>query len=262
MLVKIGASMMLLAITFAAVVAVVVNLSGGTEYSSPVASAEPQAAETPGPDRKPNTGSKPQIKDKMQKEQPRSEQPRREKLETSSKKPKTGSNKSEALPLESAEWPSPDKGELARVDEPRCFEPVSGAMMTVTIEALSLYNVPVTSSDDPAALDIGLVHVPGTALPWDGSTQRNVYLAGYCYGNYRTGGRLIFYELDALESGDEVSLEDSEGQVYKYRVTESADVGPNDSWVMDQVLGRDLLTLQACTGPNFEKRLVVRAERV
>lgn len=97
MLVKIGAAMMLLAITFAAVVAVVVNLSGGTEYSSPVASAEPQAAETPGSDRKPNAGSKPQIKDKMQKEQPRSEQPRREKFETSSKKPKTGSNKSEAF---------------------------------------------------------------------------------------------------------------------------------------------------------------------
>ncbi len=262
MLLKVGAGMMLFAAVLAAVVVVVVNLSGGAEHPSPVASAEPQAAETPVPEREPDTGTKPRIKDKPQKEQSRPEQSRREKLETGSEKPKTGSKKPEPLPLANAAWPPPDEGELAQLDEPRYFEPVSGALMTVTIEALGLYDVPVTSSDDPAALDVGLAHVPGTSLPWDGGAQRNVYIAGHRYGNYGTGGRLIFYELDALESGDEVSLEDSGGRVYKYRVTESLDVGPDDYWVMDQVLGRDLLTLQTCTGPNFEKRLIVRAERV
>lgn len=39
-------------------------------------------------------------------------------------------------------------------------------------------------------------------------------------------------------------------------------VGPEESWVMGQLPGRDMVTLQTCTGPNFEKRLIVRADRV
>jgi len=50
---------------------------------------------------------------------------------------------------------------------------------------------------------------------------------------------------------------------YKYRVIESFVAKPNDSWVMGQVRDRDLLTLQTCTPvPTFEKRLIVRAERI
>jgi hypothetical protein len=35
-----------------------------------------------------------------------------------------------------------------------------------------------------------------------------------------------------------------------------------DYWVMEQVLSRDLLTLQTYTGPNFERPLIVRADRI
>lgn len=48
----------------------------------------------------------------------------------------------------------------------------------------------------------------------------------------------------------------------RYRVSERFTVSPYDSWVMGQVRGRDMLTLQTCTGPNFEKRLIIRADRV
>lgn len=253
--------MMLFAAALAAVVAVVVTLSGN-EDPAPAVSAEPQAVEAPVQERAPDNDSKPRIEDKPQEEQPRPDQPRREKPETSSNKPESSSKNSESLPVRNADWPAPDDGELAQLDEPRYFEPVSSAVMTLTIEALSLYDVPVISSDSPQALDLGIVHVPGTSFPWDGGAQRNVYLAGHRYGYYGTGSRLVFYELDALGSGDVVSLEDREGQVYKYRVSEALEVGPDDYWVMDQVVGRDLLTLQTCTGPNFEKRLIVRAERV
>jgi sortase A len=47
-----------------------------------------------------------------------------------------------------------------------------------------------------------------------------------------------------------------------YEVTESFVVGPDDTWVMGRVRGRDMLTLQTCTPiPGFQKRLIVRAER-
>jgi sortase A len=40
-------------------------------------------------------------------------------------------------------------------------------------------------------------------------------------------------------------------------------VGSEDRWVTGRVRGRDLLTLQTCTPiPTFEKRLIVRAERI
>jgi sortase A len=46
-------------------------------------------------------------------------------------------------------------------------------------------------------------------------------------------------------------------------VIESFEVAPFDRWVTGRVRGRDLLTLQTCTPiPTFEKRLIVRAERI
>ncbi len=40
-------------------------------------------------------------------------------------------------------------------------------------------------------------------------------------------------------------------------------VNPDDTWVMGRIRGRDMLTLQTCTPiPGFQKRLIVRAERV
>jgi hypothetical protein len=56
---------------------------------------------------------------------------------------------------------------------------------------------------------------------------------------------------------------DRAGTSYRYRVSEVLVVDPTDSWVMGQVRGRDMVTLQTCTPyPTFEKRLIVRADRV
>ncbi len=58
-------------------------------------------------------------------------------------------------------------------------------------------------------------------------------------------------------------LEDRTGRSYEYRVSETFLADPTDSWVMGQVRGRDMLTLQTCTPiPTFEKRLIIRADRV
>ena len=152
--------------------------------------------------------------------------------------------------------------EVASANAPRYYEPTSAAVMTLTVEALGLYDVPITSSPSYEVLDTGLMHEPETSLPWDGGAQRNVFIAGHYLGWPGTPSHLVFYNLDKLRSGDEVVLEDSGGRVYGYRVSESFKAGPEESWVMGQEVGWDMLTLQTCVPPSFEERLVVRADRV
>ena len=100
-------------------------------------------------------------------------------------------------------------------------------------------------------------------MPWSDTPERNVYLAGHRLGWPDTGSHLIFYRLDELDRGDRITLRGREGETYDYRVIDSFDVEPDDRWVTGRVRDRDLLTLQTCTPiPTFEKRLIVRAERI
>jgi sortase A len=78
-----------------------------------------------------------------------------------------------------------------------------------------------------------------------------------------TWSRMIFYNLDELALGNRVVLKDRAGRVYEYEVSENFLADPTDVWVMGQVTGRDMVTLQTCTPiPTFEKRLIVRADGV
>jgi len=163
---------------------------------------------------------------------------------------------------EVAAEPEPKESESDLLASPRNFEPVPEAIMTLSIPSIGLREVPVVPLDDREALNKGVAHEPETSLPWDDSSHRNVYLAGHRLGWPGTRARLIFYRLDELEPGDEVLLEDDSGNVYRYRVSEKFVVEPTDVWVMGQVRDRDLVTLQTCTLPDLEKRLIVRAERV
>jgi sortase A len=200
---------------------------------------------------------------------PRGEEPapRKEKLASSKQKPASSEEKSaprreglEALPVSSADWPLPTNAELSRIGEPRYFDPDPDAVMTLTIEALGLYDVPVIDSSSEDALERGVMHVPDTAYPWDSADQKNVFLAGHRVGLPGADSRLLFFDLDELSSGDSIILEDRNGNTYKYRVTELFKVKPSDTWVADTLVGRDLLTLQTCTYPTFEDRLIVRAD--
>jgi sortase A len=169
-------------------------------------------------------------------------------------------------PLPGAEqrgWPKPTQGELKSANRERHYELLPGAIMGLTVEAIGIYDAPVFDSDGRWALANGVAHNPQTSLPWSQSAQRNVYLAGHRMGYRGTWSRMIFYNLDKLKQGDEVVLKDRAGSSYRYRVSEVFVVDPTDSWVMGQVRGRDMLTLQTCTPyPTFEKRLIVRADRV
>ncbi len=169
-------------------------------------------------------------------------------------------------PLPGAEqrgWPEPTRGELKSAKGERHYELLPGAIMGLTIEAMGVYDVPVFDSDGRWALANGVAHNPQTSLPWSPTAQRNVYLAGHRMGFRETWSRMIFYNLPKLDTGDEVLLKDRAGRSYRYRVSEVFIADPKDVWVMGQVRGRDMVTLQTCTPyPTFEKRLIVRADRV
>jgi sortase A len=131
------------------------------------------------------------------------------------------------------------------------------------VEALGVHDAPVADSSSEADMNRGAIHVPETPMPWEEREQKNVYIAGHRIGYPDTASRLLFYNLDKLSGGDAVVLKDRDGNEYAYRVTEMFEVGPSDVWVMDTVRDRDIVTLQTCTPvPTFEKRLIVRADRV
>jgi sortase A len=167
------------------------------------------------------------------------------------------------LPAGESDWQRPTPHELQAANEPRHYTLPAGAIMGLTIEAIGIYNAPVFDSTSQWALANGVAHHPQTSLPWSATAQRNVYLAGHRMGYRGTWSRMIFYNLDKLREGDEVVLKDRAGTSYRYRVSEVFITDPKDVWVTGQVRGRDMVTLQTCTPyPTFEKRLIVRADRV
>jgi sortase A len=226
LLLRVGIAMVLFAVALAAVVAVVVNLSGTREASAP-------ATTTAEGSRSAETTAKPSGERKVQK-----------------------------LPVVSDDWPEPSGEEVAATQGSRYYPPQQDAELTLTVEAIGLYDAPVIDVASEEALEQGVIHIPQTPMPWEERAQKNVYLAGHRLGFPNTGSRLVFYNLDKLSNGDTVILKDHSGTVYEYWVSESFVVEPDADWVVDPVRDRDMVTLQICTFPNFENRLIVRADRV
>ncbi len=169
----------------------------------------------------------------------------------------------EELPVAEQDWTRPSGTELDAANSPRRYPPSLDAVLTLTVKAIGLYDAPVIDSSSREALDRGVIHLTDTPMPWEERKQKNVYLAGHRIGYPGTGSRLVFYNLDRLATGDAVRLRNRSGVVYEYRVTEAFEVPPDASWAMDSVRDRDIVTLQTCTPiPTFEKRLVVRADRI
>lgn len=160
------------------------------------------------------------------------------------------------------DWPESSASEIEAASNPRHYQLPDGAILGLTIKAIGIYDAPVFDSYSQWAFTNGVAHQPETSLPWSATPQRNVYLAGHRLGYPGTGSHLIFYNLDKLRPGDEVLLKNQNGKSYTYRVSDAFVVDPGESWVMGQIRGRDMLTLQTCTGPGYTQRLIVRADRV
>ncbi len=125
------------------------------------------------------------------------------------------------------------------------------------VDDLPVYDAPAT---DEAALAESALHVRGTGFPWQ--EEANVYIAGHRLGYEGEASHLVFYDLDKLENGDEVILTDANGTRYTYRVFRSFVVGPSDYHVTRPIGGKNVVSLQTCTLPDFAERLVVQAELV
>jgi sortase A len=161
-----------------------------------------------------------------------------------------------------ADWPTPTEGQIRATWEPRRYDLPRGATLGLTVPSIGLYDVSVLGSNTHSALDNGVIYARGTSMPWSGTPERNVYLAGHRLGWPGTGSHLVFYRLDELGEGDQIFLKGHDGRRYAYRVTDAFVVNPDDTWVMGRIRGRDMLTLQTCTPiPAFQKRLIVRAKR-
>jgi sortase A len=140
-------------------------------------------------------------------------------------------------------------------------KPPGNAEMTLTApEMRRVDHVPVYTGAavDKSALHDGTLHVRGTGFPWyEGS---NVYIAGHRMGFPGTKSYLVFWDLNALENGDKVILTDSNGTKYTYSVYKSFVVNPDALYVTKPVPGKSVITLQTCTLPDYNQRLIVRAE--
>jgi sortase A len=112
--------------------------------------------------------------------------------------------------------------------------------------------------DDESALEDGAQHVEGTGFPWE--DEANVFIAGHRLGYFGTDSYLVFWDLDKLEDGDEVFLTDSEGTRYTYEVYENIVTDPYDWSVAEPVSGKNIVTLQTCTLPDYSERIIVHAE--
>ena len=119
--------------------------------------------------------------------------------------------------------------------------------------------VPYTAGNDEEALKThAAIHLEGTGFPWD--NEANVYIAGHRLGYPRTKSFLVFWDLNRLRMGRRVVLTDSEGERYIYRVYDRFVLGPDDASATKPVAGRNVVSLQTCTLPNYKDRLIVRAE--
>ena len=143
------------------------------------------------------------------------------------------------------------------------YEPEDKALR-VTIPGMARVRgatVPYAAGDDEGAFKrYAGVHLRGTGDPWDRGA--NVFIAGHRLGYPNTDSWLAFWDLNSLETGDRIFVTDSNGKRYVYRVFRHFVVDPTDVYVTEPVAGKDLLTLQTCTLPDYSRRLIVRAERV
>jgi len=258
---KVGAAMMFFALAFAGVVAAVALLD---EPMQRVSATKPAAEPSVEPLVRSYLPPKQEVKNAElpPEPEPQQAQPKPEPEPDPNPEPRPEPER-EVLPVARADWPMPTQAEIEAASGQRHYDLPRGAVMGLTIKSLGLHNVPVFDSDGQWALDNGVSHMPGTSFPWTTAPQRNVYLAGHRLGWRGTDSHLVFYDLDELDRGNKILLKDRDGKKYWYRVTEAFITGPGDSWVMGQVRDRDMVTLQTCTPiPRFDKRLIVRADRV
>ena len=168
-------------------------------------------------------------------------------------------------PGDSANAPEEPRQEEQRAqpgDEQPAAEVPEDVTLKLTVPKMNQIKddtIPYTTGDDEEALkNHAGIHLEGTGHPWE--EEANVYIAGHRLGYPNTDSWLAFWDIDALEDGDEVLITDANGTEYRYEVFEELVVAPTDLYVTEPLEGRNIVSLQSCTLPDYSERVIVRAE--
>jgi sortase A len=141
-------------------------------------------------------------------------------------------------------------------------DPPSDNMMKLTVpqmEQIKDDEIPTgLGTDETLFHDYAGVHIKNTGFPWD--EEANVYIAGHRLGFPGTNSHLAFWDLNKVQVGDEFYITDSEGRQYTYKVFKKFIAAPSNLSVLAPVEGKNIVTLQTCTLPDYTNRFLVRAE--
>ena len=147
-------------------------------------------------------------------------------------------------------------------DEQAAVDPPSNDMMKLTVPKMEMIKddeIPTgLGTDETLFHDYAGVHIKHTGFPWE--KEANVYIAGHRLGFPDTDSHLAFWDLNKLEDGDEFYITDSEGRKYTYKVFNKFIASPDNLAVLAPVDGKNIVTLQTCTLPDYTNRLLVRGE--
>ena len=141
-------------------------------------------------------------------------------------------------------------------------DPPSDDMMRLTVPKMEMLKddeIPTGLGTDETLLhDYAGVHIKHTGFPWE--EEANVYIAGHRLGFPDTNSHLAFWDLNKLQEGDEFYITDSEGRKYTYKVFNKFVATPGNLSVLAPVDGKNIVTLQTCTLPDYTNRFLVRGE--
>jgi sortase A len=176
---------------------------------------------------------------------------------------KVSGSKSSEVPLRGRQ-----RGERAGAQRqegrPKAIDVPEDKKLRITVPAMSRIRDQVipyaTATNEDAFRNYAAVHLRGTGNPWN--RQANVYIAGHRLGYVGTPSFLAFWDLNKVDVGDKIYVTDSKGKRYVYKVFKDYVVDPTDLQVLRPLKGKNIVTLQTCTLPDYSRRLIVQAEMV
>ncbi len=157
---------------------------------------------------------------------------------------------------------APKKGKaLAQRKVSNALEPPKDKTLKLTVPKMKQIEddtIPTGKGTNEALFrDHAAVHLRDTGFPWQRTA--NVYIAGHRIGFPGTDSNLAFYDLEDLKKGDKVYLEDAEGREYTYQVFRKLVVEPANLSVLRPIKGKNIVSLQTCTLPDYSNRVIYRA---